>query len=405
VSDAAHASYWQIVRAQFRKNRGAVVASWLMAVLVLLGTYAPLLAHSAPFWTSLEDAPASPWLASLLDPSVFPLDVDLFFNLLMGTLPVGVVLWFVKRGPARRTALTLWFVAHVALFLYVSSIREDLRRPVADWPARVAEADASAAWPPFRHHPADRRSEFALTGVFSRGELAPGAAEPASRPFYLLGSDNLGNDVFTRLLYGTRISITIGLLSVALYVVIGIVLGGLSGYFGGWIDDILMFLAQVVMTLPWLFLILFFLSVLEKPSIYHIALIIALLGWPTVMRLVRGEFLRQREIDYVAAAKALGLPNRRIIFRHIAPNTLAPVLVTATFGVAGAILVESTLAFLGLGDQAAPSWGQLLQVGFENAAKGRHLVWCAGLAIFATVLILNLIGEGLRDALDPKLRK
>lgn len=402
MSAPDQASYWQIVRAQFRKNRGAVWASWLMGILFLLGVYAPVLAHNAPFWTNLPDAPASPWAVSLLDPNVFPLDVDLFFNLLMATLPIGIVLWFVKRGPARRTALALWFVAHIALFLYVSSIREDLRRPVVDWRAEVAEADASAVWPPIRHHPADRRSEFALTGVFSHGEATSGSTE---RPFYLLGADNLGNDVFTRLLYGTRISITIGVLSVALYVLIGVFLGGLSGYFGGWIDDALMFLAQVVMTLPVLFLILFFLSVVESPNIYHIALIIALLGWPTVMRLVRGEFLRQREIDYVAAAKALGLPDRRIIFRHIAPNTLAPVLVSATFGVAGAILVESTLSFLGLGDQSAPSWGQLLQVGFENAAKGRHLVWCAGLAIFSTVLILNLIGEGLRDALDPKLRK
>ena len=166
-----------------------------------------------------------------------------------------------------------------------------------------------------------------------------------------------------------------------------------------------MFLAQVVMTLPALFLIMFVLSVVKKPSIYHIMVIIAALNWPTVMRLVRGEFLRQREIDYVAAARALGLKDRRIIFRHIAPNTLAPVLVAATFGVAVAILIESSLSFLGLGDPSAPSWGQLLKVGFENSVKGRHLVMTSGCAIFFTVLVLNIIGEGLREALDPKARK
>jgi len=134
-------------------------------------------------------------------------------------------------------------------------------------------------------------------------------------------------------------------------------------------------------------------------------LVIAALNWPTVMRLVRGEFLRQREIDYVAAARALGIPDLRIIFRHILPNTLAPVFVSATFGVALAILIESSVSFLGLGDPNSPSWGQMLKIGFENTTTGRHLVWTAGCAIFVTVLLLNLLGEGLRDALDPKLRK
>jgi peptide/nickel transport system permease protein len=166
-----------------------------------------------------------------------------------------------------------------------------------------------------------------------------------------------------------------------------------------------MFLAQVVMVIPYLFLILFILSVVEKATIFHVMGVIALVGWPTVMRLVRGEFLRQREIDYVMAARALGMGNDRVIFRHVVPNTLAPVFVSATFGVAAAILIESTLAFLGLGDPAAPSWGQLLRIGYENKDSGRHLIWAGGLAIFAMVLMINIIGEGLRDALDPKLRR
>jgi len=206
-------------------------------------------------------------------------------------------------------------------------------------------------------------------------------------------------------LYGTRISLTIGIVAVLLYVTVGIFLGGLAGFFGGWVDDLLLFVAQVFMTIPALFLILFLLSLTDKASIFYIMFIIALLSWPNVMRLVRGEFLRQRGIDYVAAARALGLSNMRIMFRHIAPNSMAPVFVSATFGVAGAILIESTISFLGLGDPSAPSWGQLLKVGSENAATGRHLVWISGFAIFFTVLVINLIGEGLRDALDPKLKK
>ena len=133
--------------------------------------------------------------------------------------------------------------------------------------------------------------------------------------------------------------------------------------------------------------------------------VIAAVSWPGVMRLVRGEFLRQRELDYVTAARALGLTDRRVMFRHVVPNTLAPVFVSATFGVAGAVLIESTLAFLGIGDPGAPSWGQILKVGYENSTTGRHLVWAGGLAIFVMVLIVNVIGEALRDALDPKLRR
>mgnify|MGYP002624044572 FL=1 len=399
------ASYWDIVKGQFAKHRGSVWAMRALLAIVLLATYAPALAHNAPFFTGLDDAPFSPWLASLLDPTVFPQAVDLFFNLLMGTLPFAVAAWYLARGRRRALVLAGWGIAHLAIFFFVDARREEMRSPPVNWSARVREADASALFPPIRHHPEERRSEFVLTPVWSEGKLAPGAPAPEQKPFYVLGSDNLGNDVLTRLLYGTRISLTIGVLAVAIYVVIGVALGGVAGYFGGWLDDFLMFVAQVVMTLPALFLIMFFLSVLEKPSIYHTMLIIALLNWPTVMRLVRGEFLRQREIDYVAAARALGVSDSRIIFRHITPNTLAPVLVNATFGVALCILLESTLAFLGLGDANAPSWGQLLKVGHESAGDGRHLIWTAGLAIFGMVLLLNVVGEGLRDALDPKLRR
>jgi peptide/nickel transport system permease protein len=134
-------------------------------------------------------------------------------------------------------------------------------------------------------------------------------------------------------------------------------------------------------------------------------IVIALVGWPSVMRLVRGEVLRQREIDYVTAARALGLSSRRVMFRHIVPNTLAPVFVSATFGIASVVLIESTLAFLGIGDPGAPSWGQILRIGYENSKTGRHLIWAGGLAIFVMVLVINVIGEALRDAIDPKLRR
>jgi len=400
-------TYGEIVRAQFAKHMGAVVALWVLLALFLLATYAPVLAFDVPFWTSLEGAPASPWLRSLFDPRVFPLDVDVFFNWLMATLPLLWALARFARGRLRSRLLLCWLLLQFGGFLVLSEVRADWRQEYRDWPTAVHEAKATAAWPPIVHHPSSGLSQFSLSRPLSDGTLLQGGEAPPRElwPYYLLGADHLGNDVFTRLLYGTRISLTIGILAVAIYVTIGIILGALAGYFGGWWDDFLMFVTQVVMTIPALFLILFILAVVDKPTIYHIMLVIGGLGWPGVMRLVRGEFLRQREIDYVNAARALGLGNRRIMFRHIVPNTMAPVLVAATFGVAGAILLESTLSFIGLGDPAAPSWGRVLQGGFESGKLGRHLVWSSGTAIFLTVLILNMIGEGLRDALDPKLRR
>lgn len=400
-------TYGEIVLAQFRKDRAAVVALWVLALLFLVATYAPAIALDVPFWTDLADAPASPWLHALFDPRVFPLEVDVFFNLLMGTLPAIFLAVLFARGAWRWRALGIGALVHLAVFLALLAMRAEWRSPYRDLPVEIHAAGAKAVWPPVRHHPSRRQSEFTLTRPFQRGQLQPGAAPPPEPlwPYYVLGADPLGNDVLTRMIYGTRISLTIGIIAAAIYVTIGVILGAMAGFLGGWVDDLLMFLAQVFLTIPALFLILFILSVVERPTIYHIMLVIGALGWPTVMRLVRGEFLRQREIDYVNAARALGFSNRRIMFRHIVPNSMGPVFVSATFGVASAVLVESTLSFLGLGDPSAPSWGQILQAGYENSSNGRHLIWIGGLAIFLTVLVLNLIGEGLRDALDPKLRK
>jgi len=160
---------------------------------------------------------------------------------------------------------------------------------------------------------------------------------------------------------------------------------------------------EIFMSIPSLFVILTLLAFVDQPSIFHIMIVIGLLRWTGVARLVRGEFLRLRNLDFVNAAIALGFPARRIIFQHILPNALGPVLVNATFGVAAAILTESTLSFLGLGDASVPSWGQTLSEGYSTSAW--HLILTPGLAIFITVSLLNQLGDGVRNALDPKARK
>jgi peptide/nickel transport system permease protein len=208
--------------------------------------------------------------------------------------------------------------------------------------------------------------------------------------------------VFCRMWYGTRISLTIGVVAVFIYVSIGIVLGSLAGYFGGWVDTLISRLIEVMITFPTFFLILTLAALIEHRSIFHVMLIIGLTNWTAVARLVRAEFLRQKNLDYVQAALAMGLQRRRIIFLHVLPNAIAPALVSATFGIASAILIESSLSFLGVGDISVASWGETLNAG--RVQQKLWLVLAPGAAIFFVVTVFNLVGEGVRDALDPKLR-
>lgn len=221
-----------------------------------------------------------------------------------------------------------------------------------------------------------------------------------------LGTDDRGRDVLARMLYGTRISISIGFVAVGLAVIIGIVLGALAGYYGRWVDIIVLRFIEIVLCFPSFFLILALIAYLS-PSIYNIMIVIGLTGWTGIARLVRGEFLKLRESDFATAARAAGLRDSRIMFRHLLPNALAPVLVSATFGVAGAILTESALSFLGFGVQPpTPSWGEMLKQSFGLVNSGVWwLVVFPGFAVFITVTAFNLVGDGLRDAMDPRLRQ
>ena len=220
---------------------------------------------------------------------------------------------------------------------------------------------------------------------------------------FLLGTDNEGHDVLTVMIYGTRISLTIGIVAVSIYITIGILLGATAGFFGGKLDLWISRFIEIMICFPTFFLILTLSAFVEKPSIFYIMIIIGVTRWTTVARLIRGEFLRLRGIDYVQASIALGFNKARIIFGHVLPNALGPVLVAATFGVASSILTESTLSFLGLGDPTAPSWGVILSQG--RLEKVMWLILTPGLAIFFVVSVFNLVAEGLRDALDPKLRQ
>jgi peptide/nickel transport system permease protein len=236
--------------------------------------------------------------------------------------------------------------------------------------------------------------------IFGEFEAAPSAT-------HILGTDPVGRDVMSRLIYGAQVSIAVGIGAVAIYVALGIVLGLVAGYFGKWVDMLIMRLTDIFMSFPYFMVILVLVSIIG-PSLFNITFVIGLLGWPAIARLVRGSVLSIKEMDYVKAGVALGYSTPKILFQHILPNALAPILVNATFGVASAIIMEASLSFLGMGVRPpAASWGNMLtQAESITVLSSQPWLWIPpGLMILLAVLSINFIGDGLRDAIESQNAK
>ncbi len=376
----------QTVRDTFTRPGARIGMVWI-TLLATIGVFAPLLANSTPLFVKEKatGAVSSP-IFSTLRPSDVTLAVVYIFT-------ITLMLW--KRFSLGKSVMIIAAAGAIA-FVPAFFIIKPQDAPVYER-YRVDEAAGKHEWVvrtivPFS--PNDRMNDSGLVKL----------QKPTGT--HWLGTTIFGEDVLSRMMYACRVALTIGLISTGIAVSIGIFVGGLMGYFAGVFDLLAMRCIEILEAIPRLILLLI-ITVFFGRSLYLMMTVIGLIGWTSDARFIRAEFLRLRNLDFVAAAKALGLPLRSIIFKQMLPNGIAPVLVNASFSVAGAILLESTLSFLGLGLGAEdPSWGQLLN---QARSGGTGFNWWIatfpGVAIFFTVFSYVLIGEAMRDALDPKLRK
>jgi len=356
--------------------------AWI-GLLVFAAVFAPFLANSMPILMSKDGVISAPVLKYLSVEDVWVL-ANFFLALIIYRLRIAVgkrVLLFLL-GSALIAVLANLFIKPPMLVIY-----DDFRTTAytqVDW--RIM--------PPIPYAPTDY-----LRDMVSKGLEAPFATQGHT---HLMGTEENGADVLSRMLHACRIALSIGLIASGIALFIGVIVGGLMGYFSGIVDMLGMRLVEIFEDIPTLFLLLTFVAFFGR-SLYMMMVIIGVTGWSGYARFVRTEFLKLRKQDYVQAAVASGLPLTSILFRHMLPNGVAPLLVSVSFGIAGAILAEATLSFLGLGVVDAPSWGAMLDQAVKSSSFNWWMAVFPGGAIFMTVFAYNLIGEAFRDAIDPKL--
>lgn len=396
--------YWDLVEIQFRKNLVAVVCTYAIILLFFLAAWAPVLANGKPFLWRKDGVTNYPLIQYMVAPSEV-MSIDYVFNwLCFATITVPLALLarklIIKEKAARKKAWWFWAIGlGVALIPFFDFTQpyflRKWREDKTHYPELAANLNAA-------------KGDKAIFTIVGQDPITPirDLLKPPDAKNWL-GTDNEGRDVLARMLHGARISLSVGFVAEGIAVLLGILMGALAGFYRGWVDIAISRFIEIVICFPTLFLILVIIAYIdpEKRSVFHIMIVIGLTSWTGIARLVRGEFLKLTELDFVQAARALGAPASRIMFKHILPNAMSPVLVSAAFGVAGAILVESTLSYLGFGaPPPTPTWGEMILQGKEHLEEAWWLLLYPGVSIFVTVTIYNLAGDGLRDAMDPKTR-
>lgn len=386
VATRGRRSYAERVAREVISRWGARLGLAWIGVLVIAAVFAPFLANSRPLLLSEHGHLHSPLLVAFT-----PADVTL-----LGVFFSALVLFFVRLRFVRKIytllAITLvlatatQFLFHPPQISVYEQYREQQAAGAYDW----------VIYAPIPYSPRDYLRDQGDTG------LQPPLTK--THAVHWFGTEMNGADVLSRMIYASRIALGIGFVATGIAMFIGVILGGLMGYFSGTVDIIGMRLLEIFESVPTLFLLLTFVAFFGR-SLYIMMVIIGITSWPGYARYVRAEYLRLRQQDFVQAAVACGLPLRSILFRHMLPNGVAPVLVAASFGVASAILAEATLSFLGLGLVDNPSWGEMLNQAVQSSAFNWWMAAFPGGAIFLTVFAYNLIGEALRDAIDPYLKK
>jgi peptide/nickel transport system permease protein len=381
-------SYGAIVWHQLRKRPSAMVSLAVIVLLAFLAVIAPFLAGEVPIrW--VENGETSWPIFRYLDNTEY---AGMLAFLLAVLLPVTVRLVRARAERAAVSPLVRAAFIHGAVWLAATVVLFAARTPERRYGFFLERApQAQSAWFPLIPTPRHPGYES-----LAHRDEAPTWRHP-------LGTDRLGQDIVLRILYGARTAMTIGFVAVGIGASIGIALGSVSGYFGRWVDLVLMRVAEVFMFIPQIVLIIIILAVTPSwvPPLWAVVFVIGVTGWTGYYRYMRAELLRIRNEDYITAARALGIPTWRLLLRHAVPNGMAPILVGATFGIAGAVFLEASLAFLNL--VQTPSWGELLNDGRQHL----EYWWgwgSAGAIIFITVLVYNLLGEAIRDAIDPRLK-
>lgn len=367
---------------------GAKIGLMWVGVLVIAAVFAPFLANSMPLLVSLNGEVSAPVLRYLSVEDIVVL-IAFFVLTLLFLSPlrhsIKSLLLFFMIIIVGSTIVSKQFVTVQQNVVY-SDFREDIKKTNYDW----------VVMPPIPYAPED----------YLRDSNATPLEAPLENSQYThwMGTEENGGDVLSRMIHASRIALGIGFIATGIAMVIGVILGGLMGYFSGIVDMLGMRLVEIFESIPTLFLLLTFVAFFGR-SIYIMMVIIGLTSWSGYARYIRAEFLRLRKMDFVQATIASGLPLRSILFRHMLPNGIAPLLVGLSFGVASAILAEAMLSFLGLGLVGAPSWGQMLNQAVQSSTFNWWMAVYPGGAIFLTVFAYNLMGEALRDAIDPQLAK